>query len=119
MIIPSFEIIQETPTMRQLKIFIAADQPFFDGHFVDMPIMPAVAQLNLAQYFAESYFHCQQGFSQLKNVKFRNIIHPDSTVILNLAFNALQNAVTFEYYDAQDTSQLKSAGKIILAQAGN
>ncbi len=116
MIIPAFEVIQETPVMRQIKLLISAELPFFDGHFAEALIMPAVAQLNLAQYFAESYFECQQGFSQLKNVKFRNIIHPNSIIMLNLKFNASRDTVEFEYCNTQNPSQLKSSGQIILAQ---
>lgn len=57
---------------------------FFKGHFDVMPILPGVVQLYYARYFIEDIFRIELGYSEVKKVKFSNIISPDVQVKLIL-----------------------------------
>lgn len=57
---------------------------FFKGHFDAMPILPGVVQLYYARYFIEDVLGIELGYSEVKKVKFSNIIKPDMKVKLVL-----------------------------------
>ena len=68
---------------------------FFKGHFDAMPILPGVVQLYYARFFIEDVFGIELGFSEVKKVKFSNIISPDIQVTLVLKNK--ENSVEYTY----------------------
>jgi 3-hydroxymyristoyl/3-hydroxydecanoyl-(acyl carrier protein) dehydratase len=67
-----------------LRLYIAADLPFFAGHFPTAPILPGVAQIEWAAVFARDAFALPPAFQALETVKFQKIIRPGNTVTLTL-----------------------------------
>ncbi len=68
---------------------------FFKGHFDAMPILPGVVQLYYARYFIEDVLGIELGYSEVKKVKFSNIINPDMKVKLVLKNN--EKSVEYTY----------------------
>ncbi len=75
----------------------AKDCPYFDGHFPELAILPAVAQLYVAERIAKSEFKVLGVFKALHQVKFKVLIQPDSKVRLNLEYNLISGVLSFSY----------------------
>lgn len=57
---------------------------FFNGHFNMMSILPGVVQLYYAKFFADDIFNIEIPPTEVKRVKFSNIIKPDTVITLQL-----------------------------------
>lgn len=91
------------------RMTFAADCVFFSGHFDGLALLPAVAQLYVAEQIAQTHWGTLGDFSDLKQVKFREPIFPDTTVTLTLQRDPQQRRLHFCY--ASDTG-LKSSGQL-------
>jgi acyl-coenzyme A synthetase/AMP-(fatty) acid ligase/3-hydroxymyristoyl/3-hydroxydecanoyl-(acyl carrier protein) dehydratase len=92
-----------------LCLGIAADLPFFEGHFPAAPILPGVAQIEWAGVFAREIFGLPAAFRALEAVKFQKIIRPGSTVTLTLDL-LRDDKVAYRYESA---SGQHSSGRIL------
>jgi len=77
-------IIQKTETSVSLEFSIPDTSPYFDGHFPGFPILPAVAQVELALRFASKYFGTSIGVSEIRKIKFSNLIRPFNPLVLTI-----------------------------------
>ena len=88
----------------------------FRGHFPGNPILPGVVQVDWAIHFAVEAFGPLGGFRSIEQLKFMDIIHPDETIDLQLAFDPAKGDLRFGFHGP---SGRKSAGIIRFAQGGN
>ena len=68
----------------ELELIFKKKSNFFKGHFAVMPILPGVVQLFYANWFAKHVFNVDISKQEAKKVKFTNIIHADTNVVLKL-----------------------------------
>lgn len=68
----------------ELELIFKKKSNFFKGHFAVMPILPGVVQLFYANWFAKHVFNVDISKQEAKKVKFTNIIHADTKVVLKL-----------------------------------
>ncbi len=93
-----------------LQLFIAKEISYFTGHFPGTPILAGVAQVDWAIEYAQQYLGVQkQNFSGIKQLKFSQVILPDSTVSLYLFLQ--ENSLAFKYFAGEITY---ASGKINL-----
>ncbi len=113
MIIPNYHIIDNNTTDERLELTVeiafAKDSVYFDGHFPQITILPAVAQLFVAQSIAQIELNISATFSGLNQIKFKALIYPDRKIVLKLNYHQPSGVLTFSYND--DTTLL-SSGKI-------
>jgi 3-hydroxyacyl-[acyl-carrier-protein] dehydratase len=64
----------------------------YDGHFPDNPITPGVCILQTAKQILEDYLGKKLQIDQIHNVKFLQIIRPDSACYYNASFNFLNSS---------------------------
>ncbi|MDX8397506.1 MAG: hypothetical protein R8K49_04210 [Mariprofundaceae bacterium] len=64
---------------------VAKDDCFFAGHFPEMPVYPAVAQLGLLQQALSSYHKQACEITGLPMSKFLHPVSPDSTLNIELS----------------------------------
>jgi acyl-coenzyme A synthetase/AMP-(fatty) acid ligase len=93
---------EKTETTLKSQIYIPADFFFFQGHFDNFPILPGVAQINMAIEFAKNYFEIPGKFYQMINIKFKRVIRPGTILILNIQRDFVKNTATFSFENAQD-----------------
>lgn len=72
------------------------DAIYFRGHFPEFQILPGVAQLHFAHFFAQKFFHKNVEFSQVKKLKFSAMIFPRETVCLELTDAGTQVSFAFK-----------------------
>ena len=100
--IPPEEILAQSESEISLKVKISAESDYFDGHFPDFKLLPAVAQIDLLAHYAQKYFGLPLSTPNIKRFKFSDKILPDTTVIFKISFDKEKNRVSFEVSDVAD-----------------
>ena len=94
----------------QFSLMLTAELDYFDGHFENMPILPAVAQLFMVNKLAEKYTPINGGFTALRQLKFKSPITPNDEIKLTISYLRSRGQLTFEYSAME---QLKSKGTLV------
>ena len=63
---------------------VAADMPFFNGHFPDLPIMPAVAQIEMIRELLEKHADWNTTIAGGSGLKFSGRIQPNDNLTIRL-----------------------------------
>lgn len=108
--IPSEEILEKSENKVILKVKICAESDYFDGHFPQFKLLPAVAQIDLLVHYAQKYFGLPLSTPSIKRFKFSGKILPDTTVLFNISFDSEKGRVSFEVTDAADGKSYSSGG---------
>jgi acyl-CoA synthetase (AMP-forming)/AMP-acid ligase II/3-hydroxymyristoyl/3-hydroxydecanoyl-(acyl carrier protein) dehydratase len=98
-----------------LRLHIPPDLVFFDGHFPQAPILPGVAQVEWAVRYAGRFFELPGEFQRLEQLKFQQVVTPETTLTLTLEWLPATSAVVFRY--VSDAGR-HSSGRIIFGGAG-
>ncbi len=100
---------------RSLLLRIAEACPAFSGHFPGVPLLPGVAQVDWALKLARLHLPAVAaqggGFQSLAGLKFRRVIVPGTTLMLELSWSA--PALSF-HYRSEAGDQVFSQGRITL-----
>lgn len=80
-----------------IDLDIAADLPWFQGHFPDFPILPGIVQLDWALDFAREHLPLPPAPPRSFQVKFKSAILPGDQVRLTLSWAPDKNRLGFEY----------------------
>lgn len=106
--IPAEEILEKSESKVLLKVKIDAASDYFDGHFPQFKLLPAVAQIDLLVHYAAKYFALPFSTPSIKRFKFSGKILPDTTVLFNISFDSEKSRVSFELTDAADGKSYSS-----------
>lgn len=98
----------------RLQLLIPPDLFYFEGHFVERPILPGVVQIGWALHFGAQLPLAGLAFKALEAIKFQSFIVPAQTLELHLVWSAQKNKLTFSYRSEQGAH---SSGRIVLAAA--
>ena len=74
---------------------------YFDGHFDQSPILPGIVQVHWAEAFGRHYFPISGKFTQLEQVKFQQVIKPETEITLQLNYETGKNKLSFSYSSHQ------------------
>ena len=97
--IPAETVLYKKENAVDLEVKIPAMSDYFDGHFPEFKLLPAVAQVDLITLFSERYFGIPRTIPELKRIKFTEKITPDTTVVFHLSYDAKKNVVSFKLQD--------------------
>lgn len=90
--------------------------PFFEGHFPQWPILPGVAQLNLAIIEANRYLKTSVDVIGVSNLKFMSIIRPETTLVMACVFDPEKFNLKF-VISSEDETRRYSSGTIHYANS--
>lgn len=93
-----------------LEFVIPATSDFFDGHFPQYKLLPAVAQFEVITRFSRKYFGTQRYVPNIKRIKFSAPIKPGTKIHLELTFKKEKGTVTFNMADANVEGKVYSSG---------
>ena len=93
-----------------LEFVIPASCDFFDGHFPQYKLLPAVAQFEIIPRFSRKYFGTQRYVPNIKRIKFSAPIKPDTKIHLELTYKKDKGSVTFNMADANVEGKVYSSG---------
>lgn len=104
------KVIEKSENKVALEFMIPASSDFFDGHFPEFKLLPAVAQFEVITRFSRKYFGTQRYIPNIKRIKFSAPILPDSKIRLDLELKLEKGTVAFNMADANDASHVYSSG---------
>ncbi len=104
------QIISKEEGKVVLEFIIPASSDFFDGHFPEYKLLPAVAQFEVVTRFSRKYFGTQRWVPNIKRIKFSAPIRPDTKIHLELTYKAEKQSVTFNLSDANVEGKVYSSG---------
>lgn len=96
------QVIERTDNSIKLELYIPGSSDYFDGHFPDFKVLPAVAQIEIVLRFASRYFGTGLFVSSAKRIKFSDIIVPESIVHLNLVHNPDNHSLSFTISSSEE-----------------
>lgn len=106
--IPPEEILLQNESEIVLKVKIAAESDYFDGHFPNFKLLPAVAQIDLLAHYCSKYFGLPLSTPKIKRFKFADKILPDTSVIFKINFDSASGKVTFDISDSEKGTSYSS-----------
>ena len=80
------DVISKEENAVVLEFVIPASCDFFDGHFPQYKLLPAVAQFEIITRFSRKYFGTQRYVPNIKRIKFSAPIKPDTKIHLELTY---------------------------------
>jgi len=93
-------VIEKTENIVVLEVFIASNCDYFDGHFPNFKLLPAVAEFTLVEKFAQKYFGMSSFVPLIPRMKFSSPLLPDTKVRFHLTRD--NNKITFEITNMKD-----------------
>lgn len=93
-----------------LEFTVPASSDFFDGHFPEFKLLPAVAQFEVITRFSRKYFGTQRYVPNIKRIKFSAPILPESKIRLDLEYKTEKGTVSFNMADATNAEHVYSSG---------
>lgn len=90
------KVIEKNADSVFLEFSVPETCDFFEGHFPEIKLLPAVAQIDLMAHFSKKYFGVPIGFSGTKRTKFGAPIFPNAIVRMSIKFNSEKNSVTYK-----------------------
>ena len=93
-----------------LEFVIPASSDFYDGHFPQYKLLPAVAQFEVITRFSRKYFGTQRYVPNIKRIKFSAPIRPDTKIHLAMTYKKDKGTVTFNMADANVEGKVYSSG---------
>ena len=107
------KIIEKNADSVLLEFFVPETCDFFEGHFLEIRLLPAVAQIDLLAHFLKKYFGVTMFLSSTKRTKFCTPIFPNSIVRVNIKFNSEKNFITYKF-SSPDGEKIYSTGTFSL-----
>ena len=104
------DVISKEENAVVLEFVIPASCDFFDGHFPQYKLLPAVAQFEIITRFSRKYFGTQRYVPNIKRIKFSAPIKPDTKIHLELTYKKDKGSVTFNMADASVEGKVYSSG---------
>lgn len=104
------QIISKEDDKIVLEFVIPVTSDFFDGHFPEYKLLPAVAQFEVVTRFSRKYFGTQRYVPSIKRIKFSAPIRPDTKIHLELTRNSAKGTVAFNMSDANVEGKVYSSG---------
>ena len=104
------KIISKEQNSVTLEFIIPETSDFFDGHFPEYKLLPAVAQFEIITRFSRKYFGTQRYVPNIKRIKFSAPIRPDTKIHLELTHKSEKGLVSFNMQDASVEGKVYSSG---------
>lgn len=76
-----------TPSSQPIEINLKlpSDFPYFDGHFPDYPVLPAVAFLDISRFFIVSHFqHIKGHVNNVSNFRIKATVTPKQIILIRI-----------------------------------
>lgn len=111
---PVIRKIERDQQVVEFSLHIPPNTRWFEGHFVDQPIFPGVAQVFWAEYFAREEFSLPECGYQIKSLKFINMLLPNEDVQLHIENMPEKESWKFKFYNADG---IFSSGTVALTSS--
>jgi len=97
----SFENLQTDEKKISADLFFSGTSDFFDGHFPQFQLLPAVAQIDTVIKISNKYLKMPINLKRISKVKFTSPIRPNTKVQLHISYLEKEKKLNFEFYGMQ------------------
>lgn len=104
------KIVEKTENSIALEFIIPESSDFFDGHFPEFKLLPAVAQFEIVTRFSRKYFGTDRAVPAIRRIKFSNPIRPESQLHLEIKYNREKSSVSYTLRCAKNSEKTYSSG---------
>jgi len=95
-----------------MDLLFPKNSDFFDGHFPQFQLLPAVAQVDTVIKISNKYLNSPMNLKRISKMKFMIPIRPDIQMQLHIQYSEKENTINFEFFSEQNKKH--SSGKISL-----
>ena len=110
------KVVSKEENKVSLEFVIPSTSDFFDGHFPEFKLLPAVAQFEIITRFSRKYFGTQRYVPNIKRIKFSAPIKPGTKIHLELTYKKDKGSVTFNMADANVEGKVYSSGSFAVLE---
>ena len=112
---PNFKILQfrREPGMLTAKLLFPAISDYFDGHFPDFKLLPAVVQVDMVLRLARNFLDVPKNLSKMNRTRFANPILPDVPVMVKISYDADTGKVTFAFTSVDGETSFSNGSMIM------
>lgn len=103
--------MQRDSEIAKVKLMFPASSDFYDGHFTNFKLLPAVAQVDVTVTIASALLNSPRTIKRILRTKFVAPIIPDTNVELTVSYNADLKKISFTYKD--ENKAIMSSGNFI------
>lgn len=94
---PELLSLEQSDNKISLSLFIPEDLSWFKGHFPEQAVLPGVVQLHWVGLFSQLLFDSLSTFKVVNNLKYKQMVLPNTELNLVLEYNADKQKVAFVY----------------------
>ena len=109
------KVFEKTGDSALMEIMVPETSPYFDGHFPEFSLLPAVAQVELVMRTASGYLETGMDILEMRRIKFSRVIRPNKPLMLRLARK--DDTVSFKIFSRED-EDIYSTGTIVISLPG-
>ncbi len=91
-----FTLIERKSDEILIDIVFDKTYKYFDGHFEDFQLLPALLQVHTVVELTKKYFDESKSLKSIPNMKFTKPIYPNSKV--KLSISKQENKYQFKYF---------------------
>ncbi|WP_290762307.1 AMP-binding protein [Fibrobacter sp. UBA4297] len=112
---PNFKILKfrREPGALTAKLLFPATSDYYDGHFPEFKLLPAVVQVDMVLRLARNFLDVPKELSKMNRTRFANPILPDVPVVVKITYNVDAGKVTFAY-TSEDGETSYSNGSLVM-----
>ncbi len=110
---PKMTVLEHAADRAVLELTFPQSYVHFEGHFEEMKILPAVAQMDWAMKYTASLFNVPAAMRELSVFKLKKPIFPDTPVRLALELQREKHRLRFSFTDPSGRT-LYSQGAVLL-----
>ena len=107
------KLIEKTENSVTLEFKVPDTSPYYDGHFPEFPILPAVAQMELVVRFAYQHLNTDIDIPEIKRIKFSNFVRPNKLYILLIEKD--EKTLSFKV-SSRDRKVIYSSGTLVITR---
>lgn len=97
-----------------VEFTVPDELPCLPGHFDGTPVVPGVVQIDWAMHYGRELLGLAGRFQSMEVIKFKQLMLPGESVLLELAFDPSKKRLTFCFRCATDGTREFSSGKLSL-----
>jgi acyl-coenzyme A synthetase/AMP-(fatty) acid ligase/uncharacterized membrane protein/3-hydroxymyristoyl/3-hydroxydecanoyl-(acyl carrier protein) dehydratase len=115
---PNFKILKfrREPGVLTAKLMFPATSDYYDGHFPEFKLLPAVVQVDMVLRLARNFLDVPKELSKMNRTRFVSPILPDVPVVVKITYDADAGKVAFAFTSV-DGETSYSNGSLIMNTA--
>ena len=100
---PTVTDLETSPDKALITLHVPNQLTWFKGHFPDQKVLPGVVQIDWAGKFSKALFTHSGACTQITNVKFKTMVMPETTMTLELSYNAGKGNIKFHFFSESES----------------